>query len=201
MAFEHSVTRFIQQLKANEDAALEALWERYFDRIIAVARQRLAAHPKRVADEEDIAAGVMDSLWRGAGRNRFPQLEDRDDLWRVLLTLTRQKVVDYLRHTYAKKRGGGEGGEAALAGEHDSQPAGIDAVAGDAPDPAFVVLLDDHLQHLMECLPNNELRHIAQCRLEGESNQEIAERVGLGLRSIERKLHLIRECWTREKSR
>ena len=33
-------------------------------------------------DEEDVAASVMESLFFGAEQGRFPNLADRDELWR-----------------------------------------------------------------------------------------------------------------------
>ena len=38
---------------------------------------------------------------------RFPELDDRQDLWKVLVMLTARKAVDQLRRGHAQKRGGG----------------------------------------------------------------------------------------------
>ena len=48
-------------------------------------------------DAEDAALSVFDSFCDGAARGRFPQLVDRDDLWRLLVTITTYKVTDHAR--------------------------------------------------------------------------------------------------------
>jgi DNA-directed RNA polymerase specialized sigma24 family protein len=58
----------------------------------------------------------------------------------------------------------------------------------------------DECRRLLEGLPDDELRTIALLRMEGYSNEQIAERLGCGLRSVERKLDRIRKRWTAEES-
>jgi hypothetical protein len=88
MSSEHSVTHWIDQLKAGDQAAAQKLWEGYFHRLVRLARTKLQGAPKRAADEEDVALSAFDSFCQGVERGRFPQLADRDDLWRLLVTLT-----------------------------------------------------------------------------------------------------------------
>src|SRR6202034_1431934 len=94
-----SVTRWIGDLKAGGAAAAQPLWERYFDRLVRLARNKLRARPRRAAveDEEDAALSAFDSFCRGAARGRFPRLTDRDDLWRLLVVLTVRKALDQIQ--------------------------------------------------------------------------------------------------------
>src|SRR6266403_2686702 len=80
MRSEASVTRWIDRLKAGDPDAAQKLWERYFRRLVGLARKKLRAAPRRAADEEDVALSAFDSFCRGAGQDRFPQLHDRLDL-------------------------------------------------------------------------------------------------------------------------
>jgi DNA-directed RNA polymerase specialized sigma24 family protein len=50
----------------------------------------------------------------------------------------------------------------------------------------------------MALLDDDRLRQIAECKLEGYTNEEIANRLGLACRSIERKLQRIRQLWAGE---
>ena len=54
--------------------------------------------PRVAADEEDVALSAFDSFCRGAQRGRFPQLDDRDNLWRLLVVITSRKAVDLAQH-------------------------------------------------------------------------------------------------------
>lgn len=104
-SFNDSVTRWIGDLKDGQDAATQKIWERYFDRLVRVASRQLGAAPRRIADEEDVAVSVFDSLCKGAAAGRFDKLKDRDDLWRLLTAISGMKAVDQIRRQTAKKRG------------------------------------------------------------------------------------------------
>src|SRR5260370_6120356 len=84
---EGSVTRWIGDLKSGGESAAQQLWERYFERLVRLARKKLqkARRPRAVEDEEDAALSAFDSFCRGVDRGRFPRLADRDDLWRLLV--------------------------------------------------------------------------------------------------------------------
>ena len=76
--------------------------------------------------------------------------------------------------------------------------AGFDEILGDAATPEVLAIAVEEYQRLMRVLDDDRLRTIAQCKLEGHRNEEIAERLGLTCRSIERKLQRIRQIWEGE---
>ena len=90
------------------------------------------------------------------------------------------------------------GAEAALGGADPDGDAGLAAFADTDLDPAFAAEVADELRRLLEALDDDLLRQIALLRMEGYSNEQVAERLGCGLRSVERKLSLIRKAWERE---
>src|ERR1700730_12791590 len=98
MASDQSISHWIGQLQSGDPAAAQQLWEHYFRRLLARARKRLKGRPLRGADEEDVALSAFDSFCRGAEQGRFPQLVDRDDLWRLLLVITERKAIDAVNH-------------------------------------------------------------------------------------------------------
>src|SRR3954467_2642091 len=91
---EASVTRWISRLKAGDRDAARALWEAYFQRLVALARDRLRGTPRRAADEADVAPAASARFYRRAERGQFPRLEDRGDLWQLLFVLTARKAID-----------------------------------------------------------------------------------------------------------
>ena len=137
MASSHSVTHWIGQLRAGDQVAAQHLWEGYFRRLVGLARGKLQSLPCRAADEEDVALSAFASFCHGVERGRFPQLADRDDLWRLLVTITARKALHLARDERSQKRGGGRAHEAAL-GDRDGSAAldaAIDELLGASPPP------------------------------------------------------------------
>src|SRR5438874_7802874 len=112
MTSEGSVTGWLGQLQGGDPAAAQRLWERYFQRLVGLARDRLRNAPRRAADEEDVALSAFDSFCRRAEQGRFPQLIDRDGLWRLLVVMTARKAAHLKRDAARQKRGGITSGDA-----------------------------------------------------------------------------------------
>jgi RNA polymerase sigma factor (sigma-70 family) len=196
MPHEGSITRWIADLRAGQSRAAEKLWEQYYERLVRLAGQKLRSAQRRVADEEDAVVSAFDSFCRGAQAGRFPQLDDRDDLWQVLVMLTARKLANQLKHQRREKRGGGQvRGESVFIAAED-RSAGIDQIVGSAPTPEFAAEVGEECRRLLALLPDDTLRAVALAKMEGYQNAEIAQRQGVKTRTIERKLQLIRELWS-----
>jgi RNA polymerase sigma factor (sigma-70 family) len=183
-----SVTQFFHQLRAGDEAAARGLWQRFFPRLVALARKSLAGRPQRAADAEDAVISAFTSFWKHA--DDFAVVLNRDNLWKLLGTITVRKAIKQTRREAAEKRGGGRIiGETALT-RADGSPLPLDEVAGQLPAQEF----DLHLAELLDTL-EPELRTIAVFRLLGNTNREIADSLGCTERKIERKLQLIRLQW------
>ncbi|HEY2909926.1 MAG TPA: ECF-type sigma factor, partial [Gemmataceae bacterium] len=97
MPTDDPVTVWLGQLLAGDPAAVRPLWEQYFHRLVGLARKRLREAPRRGADEEDVALSAFDSFCRNAEQGRFPDLTDRESLWRLLSTFTLRKAAHQVR--------------------------------------------------------------------------------------------------------
>ena len=62
MTSEQSISRWLAQLQAGDRTAAQKLWERYFQRLVGLARKKLQGMPRRAADEEDIALSAFASF-------------------------------------------------------------------------------------------------------------------------------------------
>jgi RNA polymerase sigma factor (sigma-70 family) len=200
MASEGSVSRWIVGLKVGDEVAAQQLWERYYRRLVGLARKRLRASRRRAADEEDVAQDAFHSFFKGVERGRFPRLGDRDDLWRLLVVITARKALDQLKHERSKRQGGGT-----PAADPSIPPVGagpraadVEQVVGDEPTPEFAALVADECERLLERLGDVSLRQVAVWKMEGYSNGEIAGMLGSSLRTVARKLDAIRVIWTKE---
>ena len=106
------------------------------------------------------------------------------------------KAVDQIRRQTAKKRGGTEvRGESMVAGL-TSRPGGFDQLLDSEPTPEFLAIMEEQQRELFQALPDASQRDVARMRFEGFSNEEISEQLGMSLRSVERKLKIVREIWT-----
>ena len=194
MDTEGSVTRWLGQLRAGDDAAAQALWERYFHRLVGLARVKLQGHPRRASDEEDAALSAFDSFCRRAARGQFPDLKDRDGLWALLVVLTARKAADLVKGVYRDKRGGGQvrGDSALRAADGDSGAGGFDDLEGDGPTPEEAAILAEEVERLLGRLRDPRLRQAALLKLEGHTNAEIAARQECSEVTVERRFALIR---------
>ena len=190
-----SVTVLLNRLKLGDrDEAVRGLWEAYFRRLVGLARGHLRSRPRGPADEEDVALSAFDSFVRAAEAGRFPRLDDRDDLWQVLLMVTSRKAADVIQAESRLKRGGGKVIPVSAAVPEGSDGPGL-AVAAADPDPAEATAMAEGFDHMLRVLGDDQLRQIAVWKLEGYSNAEIAGRLGRSDATVERKLKLIRQLW------
>jgi DNA-directed RNA polymerase specialized sigma24 family protein len=186
-----SVSVWLQQLREGEASAAQRLWEAYFQRLVGLARGKLRPIPRASADEEDVALSAFDSFYRGVAGGRFPQLEDRDDLWQILFMITERKAYDLIEREGRQKR------DWRRNQSIDADSAKIDLAAPE-PDPAFAVQIAEECEMLLARLADDELRRIAVRKMEGYTNQEIAAELGCALVTVERRLRLIRREWQDE---
>jgi DNA-directed RNA polymerase specialized sigma24 family protein len=202
MSSDGSVTHWIHQLKAGEQAAAQPLWEAYFRRLVGLARKKLCGARYPSADEEDVALSAFDSFCRGAERGRFPKLDDREELWRLLVRITARKVIDLHNREHAVKRGGVPG-EVALRGSPAAAAVEVDLeqVVGTEPSPDFAAEVADECRRLLDRLGDDELRKLALLKMEGHTNEESAEELRCARVTVERRLRLIRETWEKEVAR
>ena len=198
-----SVTDWVGILKAGGDldAAARGLWERYFGRLVGLARAKLRTAPRGPADEEDVALSAFESFLRGAVAGRYPDLGDRDELWRLLVAITARKASNARRDQARHKRGGRRViGDAALAGG-GADGGGEDPLAkvvDDALTPEFAAIMNEQCRCLLGSLGDDSLRVVALMKLDGHLNEEIARTLDCGLRTVERKLDVIRKRWLAE---
>jgi DNA-directed RNA polymerase specialized sigma24 family protein len=190
---EGSITRCLDLLKRGERDAAQLLWRRYIHRVTALARARLRGTPRGTADEEDVALGVFDSVFRGAEAGRFPRLEDRDDLWQVLVVVTVRKAANLAQHERRAKRGGGK-----VMPLSELEGRGVDGLLDNEPGPELAAQLAEECGRLLGRLGDESLRLVARRKLEGYTNVEIAGELGCVESTVERKLQRIRGLWARD---
>jgi RNA polymerase sigma factor (sigma-70 family) len=197
---DDSVSEWLGLLKSGEAEAAQKLWDRYSLELIDLARRRLNDAPRTAADEEDVAQSVFISICNAAAAGRISEVKTRDDLWWLLLAITKHKVVNHIRRETAQKRGSGQvRNEADFEGAlNGSIPFALDNIIVQSPTPEFLLNLRDEFDRLLSLLRDDRFRSIAISRVEGYTVPEIADKLGISCRAVERKLQLIRAKWSQE---
>lgn len=142
-----------------------------------------------------MALSAFDSLWHGVEEGRFPRLEDRDDLWQVLMLITARKAINQIKHEARKKRGEGRVRAASTLANDETEGVFFADLISKEPDPAMIAQLIEDRQRLFDALTDEQVRQVAMWKMEGCTNAEIAEKQGCVERTIERRLRIIRQVW------
>jgi DNA-directed RNA polymerase specialized sigma24 family protein len=201
MSTTGSVSYWITRLKEGERAAVQRLWESYFRRLVGVVRTKLRSAPQSLAaGEEDVALSAFDSFCRRAEEGRFPRLQDRNDLWQVLVLIAVRKAANLVKHERCQKRGRGKVVHASAlpGGDEGDGPLFADLI-GREPDPARDAEIAEECRRLLRCLGDPELKQVALWKMEGYTHAEIArDKLGCRPRAVERMVRLIRHIWAAE---
>jgi DNA-directed RNA polymerase specialized sigma24 family protein len=198
MDSEPPVSEWLGRLADEPQAGAQALWEAYYAKLVALARKKLRSGPRRVADEEDVALSAFQSFCEGARAGRFPQLADRQDLWRILVVIAARKAARQQSSQRRAKRGGGRVRGESLAFDSAAGPAILAAAAPPVVEPAFACQVAEEFELLLAQLTEPGWRDVALLKLDGWNNREIAGQLGCSLRTVERRLEAIREIWSQE---
>lgn len=197
---DDDVTQWMRELAQGDESAAQRIWDRYCEQLLHLARRKLGDRHRRVADEEDVVLSAFESFCRGVAAGRFPRLNDRHDLWKLLVTITARKAVAQLRRVHAKRRGGGavQGESGFIVNKPSGQCAGIGEVLGREPTPEFAAQVTEQCERLFDCLEDEWLRVVVLLKLEGYGNEEIARHLDCARGTVDRRLGRIRKIWLRE---
>lgn len=186
-----SITFAFRQLREGDRAGAQSLWEHFLPRLMGLARRTLTEKAQRIADADDIVQNAFLSFIEHVETGKVSGDLHRDDLWRLLATITRNKAFNQHRDETAAKRGGGWVRELddELSATADQSPGGL----GSLSPQEFDAFTDELLEKL-----DDELRAIAILKLAGFSNHEIAAAIEVHERTIQRKLAQIGALWQQE---
>ncbi len=199
MAHDEEVTQWILHLADGDQSAAQKIWDEYFTKLVRLARRKLEGMPLREVDEEDVALSAMNSFCMGISQRKFDGIQNRTDLWKLLVTITARKATAKLRRHFAQKRGGGGvRGESVFMHDDDDLREGIGNILGSEPTPELASDVAENTQRLLDKLGDETLKQIAVLTLEGYRTEEIAVKLDCVRRTVERKLERIREIWADE---
>ncbi len=179
---QNSVTLWMHALRAGDEAAAFELWKRYFAQLMQIARTRMAALPRGSYDEEDAALSTFRVLCEKLQEGRYPDLADRDELWKLMLKMLVRKVSRRAEYETAGKR---------TASQFFADEGQLTA----AEDQTVTTLVADECEYLFRALDDPNLEQLVLWKLEGFTNDEIARKMNRTRRTVQRMLTLVREVW------
>jgi DNA-directed RNA polymerase specialized sigma24 family protein len=174
----------LERFRAGDESAAEAIFARYFGRLTLLARSRLSARLARRTDPEDIVQSVYRSFFVGAREGRY-ELERGGDLWRLLASITRHKLLRQVRHQGADRR------SIDLECPLDRIDEGRCLGREQDPTPEEALALSDELEWVFADLDAFG-RRVLELRLQGLQIAAIAGDTGRAERSVRRALSRIR---------
>jgi DNA-directed RNA polymerase specialized sigma24 family protein len=169
--------------------------------MVELARHKLEGAKRAAADEEDVALSAFKSFCLGAQNGKFTRLEDRTNLWPLLVAITVNKSIDLIKHENRRKRGGSGRAEEDRVPSAELLPAQLSEIISNEPTPEFVAEVADQVDVLLRRLDatgDEDLSRIALRKMEGFSNTEISAEIGCVRRTVERKLQLIERLWAKD---
>ncbi len=178
----------LEQFRAGDELAAEALFSRYFKRLTSLARSRLSARLMRRTDPEDIVMSVYRSFFVGARAGRFT-LNRGGDLWRLLSAITTHKLFRQIRHESADRR----------SVEHEVPIDRVDEARirerQQIATPEDAMALSDELEWVFSQLDAGAHR-ILELRIQGAELSEVARATGRSERTVRRTIAQVRDLMT-----
>jgi RNA polymerase sigma-70 factor (ECF subfamily) len=184
---EHS-TELVARWQDGDSGAAEELFERYAARLVGLARSRLSEKLARRLDAEDVVQSAFRSFFDGLRQGQY-ELPHRGDLWRLLVSITLHKLYRQARRHGAEKRDMSR--EVSLGDHPEGWPVAVQQLAAE-PAPGEVVALAEEVERLLGRLDERH-RQVAELRLAGYTQDEIAATVQRSQRTIRRWLEEIKE--------
>jgi DNA-directed RNA polymerase specialized sigma24 family protein len=183
-----SVTRWIDELQKGDGAAANLLWQFLKSRLMALATRQVGFSVSY--DKDDVALDAFATLCEGIRQGRY-EIEDRNALWSLLGVITINGARKRSRNEKRLRRGGGF-----TRSKKNDQA--LDSIAASEQSPAGSFFAQEECERMLSILPDDNLKKLAVLKVDGYTNEEIAEILDCTRRSIQRRLKLIREIWTKE---
>ncbi|RMF39537.1 MAG: hypothetical protein D6753_13600 [Planctomycetota bacterium] len=193
-----SVSQWVELVKTEDHSlAAQRLYERYVAALLRATRNLARGMPRSFIDEEDLVQEAFGHFFAGIRRQRFPRLNDRDDVWQILIMLAHRRAVEACRYLRAQRRTTARVECTAGTNRCDGHSREIHSVVSRESSPYILAELADEVQFRLDQLNDPQLRRLALMKIHGHTHLEIAERLDCSVRTVERKIRVIKKIWSR----
>ena len=168
------------RLKADADLAAPELDEQYRARLCRLVEREMNRRFRRKEDPEDVVQSAFRTFYRRNARGEF-RIDSSVDLWRLLETITRHKVLKHVEKLVTGKRD-------AKREEHTEG----DDLRGRAPTPEEAAIAADLMEEVLAGLDDTYVA-VFHLRLQRHTEEEIAAKLGCARASVRTRLSRIRD--------
>jgi len=175
MPDEPSFDELLARLRQGDPSAAAAIYNRFGQRLIALARCRLDQRLRQKVDPEDVVQSAFKSFFprHAAGQYDGYDLGDWENLWGLLVVITLRKCSRKVDHFFGPKHDLRR--EVRPSAPQDSSASDWDLLAA-GPTPAEEVQLADLVEEILSGLDSRE-QLVVQMRLQGYTAAEIAVQI------------------------
>src|SRR5437868_4811811 len=137
-----TIASLVERCRAGDDEAARQLFEFYAEQLLQIARWRINARLASRFDAEDIVQSVFRSFF-GRLRTGHFQLQDKDDVCKLLVRITLHKTLKQISFHTAEKRDHRQ--EATQ--KQDDSPQPLTELLAREPGPEVVATFMDQMEY------------------------------------------------------
>lgn len=189
-------------MRQGDPDAIRRLVDRYFRKLRNLSQERIRRGKPIYEDGEDIAIQVLTSVCQKIEQGKYPDLQNREDLWYLMIFIAHRMVID--RRRSRKKLSlqtpmeeDPVPKEQTLEGALETIDNDLDSFLAEDSESDFALLeILDCWQEMIRQIKDPVAKDVAKLKLEGHSNREIATMLGIVPRTVDRKSELIEQRWS-----
>jgi RNA polymerase sigma-70 factor (ECF subfamily) len=175
----------VEQWRAGDQEAARLLFDRYVDRLAALARQRIGKRLSARVDADDVVQSVFRTFFCRLREGQY-HIADQDDVCKLLVQITVHKTLRQVEF-----HGAGRRDPRQETPQGDQPQERLMELLGREPSPEATVTFLDQLEHFLNELRPEE-RQILEMRFQGHSNEEVAVKLGVSDRKVRRVIERVR---------
>jgi DNA-directed RNA polymerase specialized sigma24 family protein len=146
----------------------------------------------------DAALNALQSFHSRLRQGEYGWVTSRGDLWKLLVTMTRNKAINQARRAGAERRHPRQGIIRGSEMADDGAGCSLEDVITEEPTAEMAIELAERIERIHRALDDPELSKVFQLRLEGYSREEISDAIDRAVRSVTRKLEIVRQAVEQE---
>ncbi len=170
------------KLRAGEDAALELMFQQFAERLVSLARNRIASYYRNKVDAEDVVQSVFKSFLKRY-RDEKLQINSGESLWGLLTIITVRKCADRIEYLRAACRNVRR--EVFFSSKQSAELGSIRHILDREPSHEEAVELSECVEQLFRGLDDDD-RAIVEYQLQGYSSGETAAELNRSERTVRR---------------